>query len=139
MGWSLAIPVITQLIDRLFPDPQKAAEAKLEMIKMQQAGDFKELDQQLQINLAQAKVNEAEASSTDPFRAGWRPFTGWVCGFGLAYSFLMRPIFPWVYAAITHTTLAPMPEIDIGSLMGLLLGLLGLGGLRTYEKVKGKS
>lgn len=133
--WNLLAPVITTVLDKLFPDPTAAAEAKLKFFEMTQRGELAALDAEMKLALGQLEVNKAEAS-TDLFRGGWRPFAGWVCGFGLAYNFLVRPLLPWVIASLGYSV-EVLPEIDIQTLMGLLFGMLGLGGLRSFEKLKG--
>ena len=92
----------------------------------------KELDPEKLIEL-QTKINAVEAQHRTLFVAGWRPFIGWICGVALAYNFVIRDLFIWV----TQTTEAP-PALQMDHLMTVLLGMLGLGGLRTYEKIKGK-
>ena len=94
----------------------------------------RELDQAT--DARQVEVNKVEAASTNMFVAGWRPFAGWVCGAGLAYTFIVRPLLPWV-VALFGFTVPELPAIDGDALMTLLLGMLGLGGLRTVEKVRG--
>ena len=136
--WTALIPLIGTVIDKLFPDPQQRDQAKLELLKMQQAGDLAVLDADLKIALAQAGINQEEAKSDDPFRAGWRPAAGWVCVFGLFYQFILQPILPWVLTVTGHN-LQPLPPIDNETLMALLMGMLGLGGLRPFERVKGKA
>ena len=102
------------------------------------------------INEGQMKINEIEAASPSLFKSGWRPACSWVCITGLAYNFIICPILPWTVEIICHAAslvfptvvilthkVPVMPSIDMGPLMTLLLGLLGLGGLRTLEKVKG--
>jgi len=85
---------------------------------------------------AQAAINAADAASGSNFRGGWRPAIGWVCGIALLYQFLLRPILPWMLAVIGHPV--PMlPDLNMETLTTLLLGMLGLGGFRTFEKVKG--
>jgi hypothetical protein len=118
------------ILDRVIPDPQARAAAQLEMFKAQQAGEFKELDNDLQLALAQNETNKIEASSDMFFKSGWRPFVGWVCGTGLAYQFLIRPLLVGITGHV-------YPELDMGTLITLLGGLLGLGSLRTFEKAKG--
>ena len=93
----------------------------------------KELDPNEIIEL-QTKINEIEAGHRTVFVAGWRPFIGWVCGIALAYNFIIRDLFIW----ITKTADAP-PALQMEHLMTVLLGMLGLGGLRTFEKVKDKT
>lgn len=135
--WQAVIPIIGQVIDKVFPDKTKADEAKLRLMEMQLGQEGKELEANLQIALAQSKVNEVEAASPDNFRGGWRPFAGWVCGVGLAYEFILRPILPWVVAVFGGITVPEMPSIGMDALMSLLFGMLGLGGFRSFEKVKG--
>ena len=134
--WQMLIPLATTLIDKVIPDPKAKAEAHLELVKLQQAGEFKALEADLQMALAQAKVNEAEAASTDSFRGGWRPMAGWVCSVGLAYTFLAQPLLAWLSASQGWPV---PPKIDMDTLMGLLMGMLGLGGFRTFERVRGKA
>jgi len=85
-------------------------------------------------NLAQIEVNKAEASHKSLFVAGWRPFVGWVCAGALAYHFIFQPIM--VFAISVYGVSITLPEFDMGSLMTILMGMLGLGGLRTLEKVQ---
>lgn len=130
----VAGPVL-KIIDKLIPDPAAKAAAQLQAMQMAQAGDFKEIDTQLQRDLAQIQVNTAEAQSPDFFRSGWRPFVGWICGTGLAVQFLVSPLATWVATLLGHPI--AFPPLDMGTLMTLLAGMLGLGTLRTAEKMKG--
>lgn len=131
------IPIITTVLDKILPDPQAAADAKLKALEMAQKGELATLDADMRLALGQLDVNKAEAS-TDIFRGGWRPACGWVCAVGLAYSFLLQPILPWL-AALLGAQVPALPSIDTDTLMVLLTGMLGLGGLRTFERVKGKA
>lgn len=92
----------------------------------------KELDPNQLIEI-QTKINEIEAGHRTVFVAGWRPFIGWVCGFALAYNFVIRDLFIW---ALNPETVPPALQME--HLMTVLLGMLGLGGLRTFEKIKDK-
>lgn len=90
------------------------------------------------INLAQIDLNKTEAASGSFFRAGWRPAVGWVCVLGLAYQFLLRSLLPWTMAVfLPAKVIAAMPSLDMGTLMTLLMGMLGLAGARTVEKLQG--
>jgi len=124
----------SKLIDRLFPDPQKKAEAQLELLKLNQAGEFKQIEAELAMNLAQTDINKVEAASMSKFVSWWRPAVGWVCVLGLTYSFLGQPVLSWVASFFAKPA---APEIDTGTLLTLLAGLLGFGGMRMLEKIKG--
>lgn len=108
---------IRELVKGKEADPEKLAELELEAAKLESAAA--EL---------QGKVNAIEAASPRLFVAGWRPFIGWVGGLSLAYAFLVRPILAIWFEA---------PDIDAGPLWTIIIGMLGLGGLRTYEKQAG--
>lgn len=89
--------------------------------------------------MAQIEVNKAEASHRSLFVAGWRPFIGWVCGIALTYHFIVNPIIVFMLVSFNVTGLHPsdLPKFEMESLMTVLLGMLGLGGLRSFEKYKG--
>lgn len=135
--WQLVIPAITQVLDKIIPDPQAAADAKLKALELAQKGELAVLDADLRLALGQLEVNRAEAT-TDMFRGGWRPAVGWVCVVGLAYQFILQPVLPWL-VALFGVQVPPLPAIDNETLMVLLTGMLGLGGLRTFERVRGKA
>ncbi len=86
--------------------------------------------------MAQIEVNKEEAKHTSIFVAGWRPAVGWICGIALGWNFILQPIMMWV-AFLFAVDLGDAPRLDTGELMTVLLGMLGLGGLRTYEKQSG--
>ena len=134
--WQALIPAVVSVIDKVLPDPQQAAEAKMRALELAQRGELAALDADVRMALGQMEVNRAEAQ-TDLFRGGWRPATGWCCVAGLAYQFLAQPLLPWV-VALFGASVPPLPPIDNEALMVLLTGMLGLGGLRTFERVKGK-
>ena len=127
--------LLGSVIARVWPDPAQKAAAALAIAQMQQAGEFKAIDAQLSIALAQAATNTAEASSGDPFASRWRPFIGWVCGAAFAWNFALLP------AAMFFCSVAGAPvelkPADMGEMLPVLLGMLGLGGLRTAERLKG--
>lgn len=128
------LPTISGLLDRLIPDPEARAKAQLDLMKLQQDGAFKELDAQLQVNLAQAEINKVEAASQNGFQAGWRPLAGYACVAGMAYEFLLRPLLPWVLT-VSGFDAPPLPSLD-GVLFELVFGMLGLGTLRTADRWK---
>lgn len=106
-------------------DKKRQAELVLQELKFQQ--------EQL---IGQLEINKTEAAHRSVFVAGWRPFIGWCCGLGVAYSFFLRPILTWTLA-MWHPSCPPLPALDNGELFAMLGGLLGIGGLRTWEKTKG--
>lgn len=124
-----------KVIDRIFPDPAARDAAKLELFKAQQAGDLKTMEQQFEQAKAQIAVNAVEAASPSLFVAGWRPFIGWTCGAAFAYKFVLAPAVAFALAASGHPQ--TLPVLDFTEMSTVLLGMLGIGGLRTIEKVKG--
>ena len=88
-----------------------------------------------QLALAQVEVNKAEAASNSVWKGGWRPFVGWVCGAAFAYHFVLQPLAIFGLAAY-GMEVPPLPNFDMGQLMTVLMGMLGLGGLRSFEKYK---
>ena len=85
----------------------------------------------------QLEINKAEAQSRNIFVAGWRPFIGWTCGVAMAYNYVIHPIMIFVLAQLDY--LEALPALDLGEMMPVLMGMLGLGGLRSFEKYKGIS
>lgn len=116
------------VIERFFPDQGKAQEfaqaLQLEMIKNETL-----------LAQGQLEINKAEAANPDRFISGWRPFIGWVCGGAMAFNFIAIP-FVYLMATLAGQTLVVAP-LDMSQMWPVLTALLGLGGLRTYEKVKG--
>lgn len=115
------------IIDRLFPDPAAKAAAEMELLKMTQDGDLKQI-------MGQLEINAREAQHPSIFVAGWRPFFGWAGGFGFIYATIAQPILVWVGA--TRGWPAP-PDVNIDLLWVVVTGMLGLGTLRSVEKTKG--
>lgn len=126
-----------KVFDRIFPDPKQANEAKLELFKLQQAGELKVLESETQLAMGQMDINKIEAGSDSFFKSGWRPAVGWTCVFGLVYQFVFEPLA--VFTLGVMEIKAPMPSLNLDTLMTLLFALLGLGGYRTVEKLKGVS
>ena len=121
----LAEPIartIGTVLDKLFPDPIERAKAELELVK-----------EETKAALAQIQVNQVEASHESVFVAGWRPFVGWCCGLGFLWAVLFHPLVSWVCLAFG---LHVPPAVDTDVLGYVLGGLLGLGTLRSVEKIK---
>tara|TARA_R110000803_G_scaffold20769_1_gene53123 strand:+ start:65 stop:454 length:390 start_codon:yes stop_codon:yes gene_type:complete len=115
------IGLVGKFVDKFVPDKDLAAKLKANAASQEFSGE-------LSLLVGQLEINKVEAAHKSLFVAGWRPFIGWVCGVGLLYNVLVQPIFDiWV----------DMPEINPDLLYPVLLGMLGMSGLRTYEKFKG--
>ena len=127
----IALSPILDGILRLIPDRTARAEAK-EQFEGQILTALSSLVE------GQLRINEKEAAHGSIFVAGWRPAIGWICGFALAWNFIAQPLLLYVAWIIPEgAALADAPKLETGELMTVLLGMLGLGGLRTYEKVIG--
>jgi len=126
--------VVGKLIDRFIPDPAQKAAAEMELLRMAQAGEFKQIETELQLAQMQADVNKVEAGSADPFTSRWRPSVGYVCAAGLAYAAIIEPCLRLLVTV--GGVSAALPAVDTTLTMQLLFGLLGLGGMRTFEKSK---
>lgn len=136
--WPQLLAAIFGIVDKVIPDPQAAAAAKLEAMKLQASQAGQELEAQTRLALAQIDVNKADAQGASPMQRNWRPVIGWVCGIALAWDTIGRPMMTLAWVMAGHT--APvLPNLSTEQLYGLLGGLLGLGSLRTVEKVKGSA
>jgi hypothetical protein len=135
MVGDLIAGLIGKVVDRVWPDATQKAQIALELEKMKQAGDFKALDDALERARMQVDVNKVEAASPDRFVAGWRPFIGWTCGAALAWHYVLSGFLVWLLALSGQEAI--MPTVDLGDLIVILLGMLGLGAYRTTEKIKG--
>ena len=86
-------------------------------------------------NIAQLEINKVEAAHKSVFVSGWRPACAWMCTTALGYHFILQPIIVFLFALSGETI--PLPEFDMNALLTILLGMLGLGGMRSFEKMKG--
>lgn len=127
--------VAKAIVGRIWPDPAQQAQAQLELLKLQQTGELAQLAAATDLAKLQVQVNIEEAKSGSLFIAGWRPAVGWVCVAALCYQYILAPLAPWLLNAF-GVNVPKLPGLD-ETLWQLLAGLLGLGGLRTVEKVKG--
>ena len=128
IGLDAVAGLVSTAVDKIWPDANIDAQAKAEALKT-------ELAKELQFTLGQLEINKAEASSASLFVAGWRPAVGWCCAFGFGYEFLLRPLANGLALAFGAPPL--FPGIEIEALSTLLFSLLGLGSLRTVERIKG--
>ena len=127
--------LVNTIVGKIFPDAnkkldvQEAKDAAVAVVQqMQEKG---ELDQVL----GQLNINVEEAKSQNIFIAGWRPFVGWVCGAAFGWTFVIGPMFTWIGSSLGYKMSSP-PVLDLSTMMPVLLGMLGLGALRTTEKIK---
>tara|TARA_R100000664_G_scaffold33910_1_gene52678 strand:+ start:2257 stop:2658 length:402 start_codon:yes stop_codon:yes gene_type:complete len=125
---SLVGPV-TGLLDKFIEDKDQKAKLAHEIATMGEKHAQEAM-------LAQLEINKAEAASGSLFKGGWRPFVGWTCGIAFAYHFVLQPLLIFVFAYIGLET-PDLPQFDVGTLLPVLGGMLGIGGLRSYEKTKG--
>ena len=128
-----AVPLIGKVIDKIFPDPAQRDEAKLKLFELQQRSDLAELDAEVQLALAQSATNTEEAKSAHWWVAGARPAIMWICGASLAWSYIFHPMVEWV-GFLAGYDISSAPEINAADLMPILVGMLGLGGMRSYDK-----
>lgn len=133
-AWLTLVPAISELLDKLIPDPQARERAKLELAKEENSAMLQQLQLAAQIDENQTTINAQEAAHPNLFVSGWRPFIGWVCGVAFAYHFVFQPFLAFIFAA--HGLSIALPQFDMGELTTVLMGLLGLGGLRTIEKIR---
>ncbi len=131
IGGGLAQPIeaVGNVLDKLFTSDDERLSREEALTRLAQ-----------QPNLAQVELNKIEAQHRSIFVAGWRPFIGWVCGAALAYNFVVRDWIAWAMSSgLIDAKFSPPPAIEIGPLMTILMALLGLGGLRTVEKLTGRT
>ena len=125
----------SKLIDKFIPDPAQAEQAKLKLLEMQQSGDLAQLAAETDLAKLQIQTNVEEAKSTNWFVAGWRPGIGWVCGAGLAYASLIEPFARFI-AKVWFGYTGEFPVISTDLTLQILMGMLGLGAMRSVEKIK---
>tara|TARA_Y100000401_G_C8236099_1_gene180619 strand:- start:17 stop:424 length:408 start_codon:yes stop_codon:yes gene_type:complete len=125
------LPAVTDIVGRFLP------ENKEERAKAEREIQAKLTEHLAKIDLAQLDINKQEAAHRSIFVAGWRPFIGWACGFALAWTYVVTPILNFILAQTGH--LVDLPAMDMSQMMPVLMGMLGLGGLRTFEKYKNVS
>jgi hypothetical protein len=126
---SALIGPVTGLLDKFIPDADEKARIAHELATMGER-------HAQELAKGQLEINKAEAKHRSIFVSGWRPFVGWTCGIALCWHFVLAPVTIFICAYL-DVIIPELPTFDMGSLMTVLMGMLGLGGLRTYEKQKG--
>lgn len=119
------------LIDRLIPDKTQAAAAKAQLFSAELQGDIQQMQGQIQTNIA-------EAANAHVFVSGWRPYVGWACGTAFIYAYIFQPLVQTLLVAF-HVKFDPamLPKLDMSEMSPVLLGMLGLGALRSFDKTQG--
>ena len=120
---------VTGLLDKVIEDKDQKAALAHEIATMSER-------HAQELAKGQLEINKAEAASGSVFKGGWRPFIGWVCGVAFAYHFVLQPLIVFGVTA-AGVEIPALPEFDMGSLMTVMMGMLGLGCLRSFEKSKG--
>jgi hypothetical protein len=127
----------SKVIDKIWPDPVQRDAAKLELLKLQQSGELAQLAADTSLMVEQIKVNATEAQNPSVFVSGWRPAIGWICGAACGWNWIGLPIAKLGMEIAGHPiTLSPA---DLTEMLPVLMGMLGLGGLRTIEKLQGRA
>lgn len=116
-------PVVNKILD-FIPDPKQKLDAQMQIMASLQAWDAQQI-----------QINAVEAANANIFVSGWRPFIGWVCGAAYAYSFVLQPFLAFGFLAFGHDI--KLPVLGLSELSPVLIGMLGLGGMRSWEKIKG--
>jgi hypothetical protein len=124
-----------KVLTRIFPDPKDRLDAQTKLLELQQTGELAALAAETDLAKGQQNINLEEAKHENLFVSGWRPFIGWICGLAFMYHFILQPFMVFMYSL--NGTPIKLPEFDMNALFTVLMGMLGLGGLRTLEKVKG--
>jgi hypothetical protein len=128
------------LIERFFPDPEKQAEAQRALLQMQQNGELALLASETDLAKLQIQTNVEEAKHANIFVSGWRPAVGWCCAAAFSYSYVLLPFAQFlVFTFGTSEMVSQLklaPKLELSEMLPVLFGMLGLGGLRTVEKVK---
>ena len=127
------IDPVAKIIERVIPDKAASDAAKAQLLQSEISGDF-------QNALAQIQDNATEAANSHVFVSGWRPFVGWACGFAFVYAFIVQP-FAQLGLVVFHAHFDPalLPKLDLSEMMPVLLGMLGLGAMRSFDKTQGTS
>lgn len=120
-----AVPIISDLIDRFLPNSAEREKVKLEY-------EAKITEAITSVDMAQIEINKVEAASNSLFVAGWRPACGWVGVFGLAYHAILQPLLIFIAQGLGYNP--TLPVFDTSILMTLLVGMLGMGTMRSFDK-----
>jgi hypothetical protein len=133
------VGAISGLLERVIPDPQKAAEAKIKLAELVAKGESEELAALVQMTQAQTDILKIDATSQSMFQKGWRPLAGWAAVIGGVIYPLVRVFLPWLLNVAGVEGVPELPALDTAEIMAMLGGMLGLGTMRSVERVNGKA
>jgi hypothetical protein len=127
------LPLVSKVLD-FIPDPQKKAEAQLKLTQELNSNSQAILNALAEVDKAQIAVNQEESKSSSLFVSGWRPWLGWVCGASFTWQYVIQPIATFVLTASGHPVI--LPTLDFSAMTPVMMGMLGLAGMRTWEKTQ---
>lgn len=125
---NLLIGPVTELLSKVIPDKTERERLAYEISTLAE----RQVHEQM---MAQLEVNKTEAGHMSLYVAGWRPFIGWSCGIAMAFNYIGVPVVETV--SVINGTPLTIDPLDLEVMMPVLLGMLGLGGMRSYEKRNG--
>jgi hypothetical protein len=125
------------IITRIFPNADDRAKHIYALKRLEQEGDLAKMNAYVSTMASQIEVNKVEAASDKWWKAGWRPFVGWMCGIAFAYSTILEPLMRFVASVVGYV--GEFPDLDTTLTMQVLLGMLGLAGMRSWDKQKAKT
>lgn len=132
---SIGLEFVSKIADKIWPDPAAKAAGMLELEKLRQSGELAILTAETELAKGQMAINQEDAKSTDKFASRWRPFIGWVCGIAFAYHFVLQPLLAFILSSAGYKV--DLPAFDMDALNTVLMGMLGLGTMRSFERYKG--
>jgi hypothetical protein len=137
---SFAISIRTAITGEAPIDATKRAELLIQAQAIEAAQEKALLDFEEKVATGQMAINALEAQNASVFVSGWRPMIGWICGSGLLYTFILRPLLPWIITVVAMAfgvpvVLPALPALEMGELIPLLMGMLGIGAMRSYDKI----
>lgn len=127
-----------KLVDELWDSPEEKATAKMKLLELEQNGRLAELTAEVELMKGQLEVNKKEAEHRSVFVAGWRPFIGWSCGFILLYNYILAPLLVFIFTLMGFgPEVSGLPTLQLAEIMPIIMGMLGMGYMRTREREKG--
>ncbi len=131
-GLLALIPSVLQIVNKVIPDKSAAAKIQGEILLLQAKGEFSTIENQFNINLKQLEINSAEASNPNAPKFGWRSLVGYGCALAFLVNFVALPVLSYLLA-LFNVTAPGLVQFDMSSIIALLTGMLGIGGMKTYE------